>query len=269
MTAPSALLPASAPLLSVEWARRRLSDRQRATHIVLSDIRLDPGIAYALCGPTGIGKTTALEMLSLAAPPEGVETARMRVRDGGRDIDVSALMAARRRAAIAALRGRLFGYIAQTSRLLPFLTAAENIRVSQDIAGTRDGEEVGRLMERLQISSLAKSYPSKLSGGQRQRVCIARALAHRPPLVFADEPTSALDETTADTVLRLLVDYARAAAAAVLIITHDTTYVERFGLRLLRMEGSGTGATSRTLIRGADEDAGPRPSLPQALEEQP
>lgn len=257
--APDPPTSAAGPLLSVGRAERRLSDGQRASHIVLDEVSLAEGEAYALCGPSGIGKTTALEMLSLAAMPDAF--GGISVRDGVRRVDVSALIAARRLDAITALRGRLFGYVVQTSRLLPFLTVRENIRLSQDISGARDAGTIDLLMDRLQIETLARAFPADLSGGQRQRVSIARALAHRPRIVLADEPTSAVDQETAGLILQLLVDYARQSGAAVLIITHVLGFVREFGLRPLRVESTVSGHTLHTRIGGTQPavDAGAAP----------
>ncbi|MGU3496671.1 ABC transporter ATP-binding protein [Xanthobacteraceae bacterium A53D] len=246
------------PLLRVERAERHLADSQRTSHISLEAVRLERGACYALCGPSGIGKTTALEMLSLAVVPDSFGP--MSVRDGDREIDVAALMRAGRQEEVARLRGRLFGYVVQTSRLLPFLTVQDNIRVAQDVAGMRDDHRISSLMARLEISQLAGAYPAALSGGQRQRVSIARALAHRPAVVLADEPTSAVDREIADLILETLVDHARSAGAAVVIITHNVDLVARFGLRPLAVESETSGGALRTRIGDASVAVEPRHS---------
>jgi putative ABC transport system ATP-binding protein len=75
-------------------------------------------------------------------------------------------------------------------------------------------------------------YPEQLSGGQQQRVAIARTLAARPALVLADEPTGNLDETTADTVLDLMLTLVAETNAALLMVTHSERLAARMGRRL-------------------------------------
>lgn len=236
------------PVLHVEHSERHLSDGQRTSNICLRGINLYAGTVYGLCGPSGIGKTTALEMLSLASIPDVMHT--MSLQDGARRIDLTALMKRGQREKIAALRGRIFGYVVQTCRLLPFLTVRENIRISQDIASVRDDDFLDALMERLQIGMLADAYPSALSGGQRQRVSIARALAHRPEVVLADEPTSAVDQEVAATIMQLLIDYARGVNAAVVVITHNLEMARHFKLVELAIESQTIEHAMRTVIHG-------------------
>ncbi|WP_371344796.1 ABC transporter ATP-binding protein [Ancylobacter sp. IITR112] len=243
-------------LLHVEHAERHLSDGQRESNICLRDIELRAGAVYGLCGPSGIGKTTALEMLSLASVPDVFGA--MSVKDGDRRIDIAALMARGQQEKLAALRGRLFGYVVQTSRLLPFLTVRDNIRLSQNIAALRDEAFIDQLMERLLITPLAGAYPAALSGGQRQRVSIARALAHRPAVVLADEPTSAVDQEIAAMIIRLLIDYAGALGAAVLVITHNVELAQRFQLVRLDVESRSAGRAMHTVIGRAGAERAQR-----------
>ena len=85
-------------------------------------------------------------------------------------------------------------------------------------------------MARLGIADIAALRPGALSIGQRQRAAIARALAHRPAFVIADEPTAALDPETADAVLALLLETARAEGAGLILSSHDIPRMERFGI---------------------------------------
>ena len=110
----------------------------------------------------------------------------------------------------------------QRLHLLPALTIHQNVLLAQRLARVpMDRTRVEALFDRLNLTGLEGHKPSMLSQGQAQRVAIARALVHGPELLMADEPTSALDDRHADEALALLRESARAAGAALLVVTHD------------------------------------------------
>jgi putative ABC transport system ATP-binding protein len=233
-------------LLRFEGVERHMFDGQRRTHIKIDRLTLREGGSYALCGPSGIGKTTALEMLSLARTPD--VTGAMRLNLEGEIIDLNQVRSQGGDEAMAAIRGACFGYVVQTSHLFPFLTVLENITLAQEVAGRRDPRFVDQLIESLQIGPIASSLPTRLSGGQRQRVCIARALAHRPRIVLADEPTSAVDQEIAASIMTILTGYARRQRAALVVITHNDRLAERFNLDLLDIQSVTADGLQQTTI---------------------
>ena len=98
----------------------------------------------------------------------------------------------------------------------------ENVLLAQRLSRRpADAAHVDALFEQLNVADVRNQKPATLSQGQAQRVAIARALVHRPELVLADEPTSALDDGHAEEALALLQETARAAGAALLVVTHD------------------------------------------------
>ena len=178
------------------------------------DIRrcqLASGQSMAVIGPSGCGKTTFLHLLAgLIRPGSGV----IRVLDR----DLSRL----RGGELDHFRGRHIGLVFQRLHLLPALTIHQNVLLAQRLARVPvDRTRVEALFDRLNLTGLEGHKPSMLSQGQAQRVAIARALVHGPELLMADEPTSALDDQHADEALALLRESARAAGAALLIVTHD------------------------------------------------
>ena len=178
------------------------------------DIRrcqLASGQSMAVIGPSGCGKTTFLHLLAgLIRPGSGV----IRVLDR----DLSRL----RGGELDRFRGRHIGLVFQRLHLLPALTIHQNVLLAQRLARVpMDRTRVEALFDRLNLTGLEGHKPSMLSQGQAQRVAIARALVHGPELLMADEPTSALDDGHADEALALLQESARAAGAALLVVTHD------------------------------------------------
>jgi putative ABC transport system ATP-binding protein len=188
---------------------------------------LAEGEVLAIAGPSGSGKSTLLMMLALAAPPDAAE----RFVFAGQDI--ARHWRAGRRDALADLRARRIGVVPQTGGLLSFLTVADNIALTQRIAGRPDARRVRLLAGELGIRAQLTKRPAELSVGQRQRVAIARALAHRPMLVLADEPTASVHPELADAVLALLRRECAAAGAALLVATHDPARAARAGYPLL------------------------------------
>lgn len=235
--------------MSIGRIERHLRDGQRHSAIEIVDCELWPGTCYALVGESGIGKTTALEMLALAQRPDRMDG--FRFRRAGELIDLTDLFARDDHARLSAVRARHFGYVTQTSLLLPFLTVRENIEVTQSIAGRLDRAQVDRLIDELHLAPLASAMPSALSGGQRQRVCVARALAHRPAVILADEPTSAVDAEMGRLILRVIGTHARESGAVTLVITHNVALAQEFGLSGLVVNSMSTGSGLHTIVTSA------------------
>lgn len=156
---------------------------------VLSDfsLTLAEGEHAAILGPSGSGKSTLLRLIAgLEAPDSGS------IRTEGGHI----------------------GYVFQEDRLLPWLTAEENLTAVTDC--TR--ETARELLDAVELHGEYRTYPDILSGGMRQRVNIARALAFAPDLLLLDEPFKGLDEALRARVAALLL--AR-HTGTLLLVTHD------------------------------------------------
>ena len=191
----------------------------------LQDISLsvDAGDLVALMGPSGSGKTTLLLCVSLILEPTAgtiVFDGSTIYQDGWTSFDVRRL------------RREKIGFIFQTSNLIPFLTARENVLLPQDLVGVTGEAAKNRaneLLEYMEVNERADSLPPLLSGGEQQRVAIARALANRPRLILADEPTASLDTARGKRVMELLKKVAQENQTAVITVTHDARMVEGFG----------------------------------------
>ena len=189
-----------------------------------ASLKLLPGESVALLGPSGSGKS------SLLAISAGLERA-----SGGRAMLLGKDMGALDEDSLARLRGRGVGIVLQSFRLLPTMTALENVAVPLELAGDPDAREKARAeLESVGLGHRLDHYPAQLSGGEQQRVAIARATAPRPQLLLADEPTGNLDAATGADIIDLLFDRASAAGAGLLVITHDPAIAARAG-RVLRM----------------------------------
>ncbi len=196
---------------------------------VLSEINFSvaAGERVAVVGPSGSGKSTLLGLMAgLDAPDDG------RVLVEGRDL--SGLSPSE----LARVRGQRMGFVFQSYRLLPTLTALENVAVPLELAGRADANECARTwLARVGLAERADHLPGKLSGGEQQRVALARALAPTPALVFADEPTGNLDRRTGAAMTELLFGLVGESGATLVLVTHDLALAARAGRRIELSDG--------------------------------
>ena len=196
---------------------------------VLADVgfTVRRGESIAIVGPSGSGKSTLLGLIAgLDTPSSG----RV-VVDG---TDLATLSPAR----LAAFRGARLGFVFQSYRLLPTLTALENVRVPLDLAGRRDAAAVaGAWLDRVGLGARHHHLPAKLSGGEQQRVALARALAPAPALIVADEPTGNLDSRTGGQMAELLVGLVADQGATLVLVTHDAALAARAARRIELRDG--------------------------------
>lgn len=163
------------------------------------DFTLPRGGRTALMGPSGSGKTTFLRVLAgLQRPDSGT-------------VRVSA---------------QRIACVFQEPRLLPWLTAAQNVNVVlSDRAETLP--QAAMWLERFGLAAAADQYPAALSGGMQQRVALARAMAYGADLLLLDEPFKAMDDALRRSVMQTVAD--AAGDAAVLLVTHSAEEAEALG----------------------------------------
>jgi putative ABC transport system ATP-binding protein len=167
----------------------------------------------AIMGASGSGKSTLMHLLAgLDRPTSGTV-----VIDGQElgHLDDKGLTRLR--------RDRL-GFVFQAFNLVPVLTAEENITLPLSLAGRKpDQKWLDQLIDTVGLRDRLTHRPAELSGGQQQRVAVARALVHRPAVLFADEPTGNLDSHSSEEVLRLLRQAVDEFGQTVIMVTHDPT----------------------------------------------
>lgn len=184
------------------------------TALRCANVDIARGELVAVMGSSGSGKSTLLHALAGLIP---LDDGRVTF-DG---TDLAALNDAQR----SEVRLRRMGLVFQFGELVPELSLVENVALPLWLLGNdrRTATSAAReLLERFDIAAEADKRPADVSGGQMQRAAVARALVHRPDVVFADEPTGALDSANAQIVLEALVDGAREHGAAVVLVTHES-----------------------------------------------
>ena len=216
--------PAGTPIVQFNGVTRSYGSR-----LALEDVSfgLEAGELTFLVGPSGAGKTTLLKLINREIRPTTGEV----WIDGLAAHDLKA-------SHVAQLRRRV-GVVFQDYKLLPRLTARENVALALQVGDLRvsDEEASERALDALEAVGLGDrgdAMPNELSGGQQQRVAVARAVVRQPPLLIADEPTGNLDADTAWGIMDLLEDIA-AFGIAVLIATHNVEIVTRLRRRVLTL----------------------------------
>ncbi|MGW1433189.1 ABC transporter ATP-binding protein [Streptomyces sp. NPDC002431] len=187
------------------------------------------GEVVAVTGQSGSGKSSFLYCLA-GVLPVGRGVVRFEGRSLGEFGD----------AELSALRRDRFGFVFQYGELLPELTIEENTALPLRLAGQRKVRAhaaAGEVLGRLGLGDLRQRRPSEVSGGQSQRVAVARALVHRPAVVFADEPTGSLDSVNAAAVLDEFLTLARSQGTAVVLVTHDPAVAGRADSRYVMTDG--------------------------------
>jgi energy-coupling factor transport system ATP-binding protein len=209
--------PAAAELRGV---RKLFGSGQRATEVFAGlSARLAESRFTVVTGPSGSGKTTLLDLLAgIALPSDGDVVVLGEVVSG---LD---------RAARAALRRDRVGVIAQDARLVPFLSAQENVELALGVRGLPQAEAADAAtaaLDSVGLAELAGQRVARLSTGERQRVAIARAVAARPALLLADEPTARLDAANAQEIGSLLHRLVAEAGVTIVCATHDPLVIEQ------------------------------------------
>lgn len=207
-----------ATALSVERLAKRYPGPPEVTALDGVDLEVHSGEIFGLLGPNGAGKTTTV----------GVCTTRVRATSGRvlvQGIDV--------RADPGAVKRRI-GVVTQQNTLDRSCTLRENLYYHCRFFGLSAAAARARadeLLERFRLGDRAGALPLTLSGGLAQRVQIARAIAHRPQILFLDEPTAGLDPQSRLALWELVADL-RQDGLTVLLTTHYMEEADRLSDRV-------------------------------------
>ena len=167
-------------IVEITGLKKVYEGKQRVVAVDGIDLGVRPGEIYGLLGPNGAGKTTTISVCTTRALPTAGT-----VRINGIDVVKS-----------AAISRTSIGVVPQYNTLDRSCTIFENINFHCLYFGfsrTAARQRTAQLLDQFHLSERAAAYPNQLSGGLAQRVQIARAIAHRPKVLFLDEPSAGLD----------------------------------------------------------------------------
>lgn len=190
------------------------------------NLSIDTGDFCFVIGASGSGKSTLIKMLYREEKPT-----KGKIILGG--IDVAKL----KNKNVYKLR-RKIGVVFQDYKLLPNLTAYENVAFALEVLGAPKSEIRRKVVDALELVGLktkARSFPDQLSGGEQQRVAIARAIVNSPKLLICDEPTGNLDPDTSDEIMGVLEEINK-LGTTIIMATHDKTIVNKMRKRVIHLK---------------------------------
>ncbi len=196
--------------------------------VALEDVtfQVDPKEFVSIVGHSGAGKTTLLKMLIAEdQPTEG--------RVFFESLDIHQIP----RVKLPKFR-RKIGTVFQDFKLLPHMTAFENIAFAMEANGRSDEEisdNVPQALELVDLGDKAWNFPGELSGGEKQRVAIARAIVNQPDIIIADEPTGNLDPIATYEVVQILKKI-NDLGTTVIMTTHNKGVIDELGRRVITMD---------------------------------
>ena len=184
------------------------------------------GAVTALFGPSGVGKTTIINMIAgLLTPDRGsIAVGDVVLFDAAAGINVPP-------------HRRHIGYVFQEGRLFPHLSVRQNLDYGRRVSHLPRGEaEFARIAALLDISHLLDRRPRMLSGGERQRVAIGRALLMRPRLLLLDEPLASLDDARKGEILPYLVRLRDEAHVPMVYVSHGAAELRLIATNVVRLD---------------------------------
>ncbi len=192
----------AAPVIMLDEARLALSSAEGMVEILRGiSLSIEAGETVGVLGPSGAGKTSLLMIMAGLESLTGgsISLAENDITTMGED-------------ALAALRRDQVGIVFQAFRLIPSMTALQNVAVPMELAGRRDADEMAATaLEAVGLGHRKTHLPDQMSGGD----------------LLADEPTGNLDSGTSEKVIATLFEATKSAGAALVLVTHDADLAER------------------------------------------
>lgn len=203
---------APGPRLILDIAEKRFTGAETPVH---ANLRLDiaPSSVVALVGPSGVGKSTLLRMIA------GID----RAFAGSMLVD-----------GLSAAAAPTPGFVFQDPRLLPWLTAAQNV-MAADPGITRDNALAE--LARVGLAEAGELFPHQHSGGMQRRVALARAFSVNARLLLLDEPFVSLDRTLVAEMHQLFVRLVAESRPTVIFVSHLTDDAARLADRVILLAG--------------------------------
>jgi cell division transport system ATP-binding protein len=190
------------------------------------NVRIGKGEFVYVVGPSGAGKSTLIKLMYREERPT-----KGHIFVNGFNID-------RLKDRKVPLLRRSIGVVFQDFKLLPKLTAYENVAFALEVIGTPKRQIKRRVTDALNwvgLADKADMLPSQMSGGEQQRIAVARALVNNPSLIIADEPTGNLDPETSWGIMKLF-QRINDRGTTIVMATHNKEIVNTMRKRVIAIE---------------------------------
>jgi putative ABC transport system ATP-binding protein len=194
-------------IIRVENITKQYDEKTRALNNI--SLSIERGSWTSITGPSGSGKTTFLNVIGCLDSPtkgnifiDGIKITSLNQKE------------------LTRFRRENIGLIFQQYHLIPYLTALENVMISQYYHSMVDEDEAIEVLKKVSLGHRLDHIPAHLSGGEQQRVCIARALINEPEILLADEPTGNLDQQNGLAVLDLIKNLNK-EGHTIILVTHN------------------------------------------------
>lgn len=212
--------------------------KKQTAFTALRDVSFDipDNAVMAIIGKSGSGKSTLMHIMS------GLDHA-----DNGKILIRGKNILKLKSRTMENFRATEMGFIFQSFFIEPNQSVFQNVMLPLEIAEVRPElrtKLVMEALEKVELADKAKNRARDLSGGQKQRLAIARAIVHKPRLIFADEPTGNLDSVTGDKVMQLLFDLNKKMGSTLIIVTHDEDLAQKAQIKVELKDGVVVSITS-------------------------
>ena len=188
------------PIITLQHVSKNFKNYTALADVCCS---VSQGEIFGLLGPSGAGKTTIINILTGQKSPTKGEATIFDTNTNKLTSDIYSKI----------------GMVLDDSGLYTRLTCYDNLQIFADIYGLGK-EDIASSVKSVQMTDTLKQPVSKLSKGMKQRLVLARAILHKPVLLFLDEPTSGLDPATALEIHQLILDL-RSKGTTIFLTTHN------------------------------------------------
>jgi len=216
-------------LISIKKISKSFSNNKKIIVLKKIDYSFVKGKIYSLVGPSGSGKSSLLNILSMIDKPT---SGSMLIGSDTIDFNNNTVN--------DKIRSKKIGIIYQQNNLLPDFTALENVYLA-GLALSNDKknstQKAKKIIKEMGLSSREHHYPSELSGGEMQRIAMARALINEPEIILADEPTGSLDQKTAKEVFKILYNL-KNKNRLIIYATHNRFFANMADCKLEMINGN-------------------------------
>ena len=194
------------------------------------DLSINEGEIISISGPSGVGKTTLLNILGTIESPDLEKNSKLMIYD----TNILSLNDKE----LSKFRNKNIGFVFQFHELLPEFTCYENVCLPAWIDNNDNIKERALyLFNELGLTDKLDKKPATLSGGERQRVSIARALINNPKIIFADEPSGNLDTKNSDKLYDIFFDLRNKINCTFIIVTHNQLLAKKADRQIIINDG--------------------------------